>query len=128
VTFRDPDASASSSDFSVAAINWGDGSTSTADLTITGRGGSYTVTGSHVYAQTGVHQFSLVVKDAGGGTATITGSMTVVSATPFNVVQDLYVIGSGTASVSATNGVLANDTGPSLTVVSGTATGVNVIC
>ena len=40
-----------------------------------------------------------------------TQTTTTVAATPFKVSEDIYVIGSGTVSVSAANGVLANDTG-----------------
>jgi hypothetical protein len=42
----------------------------------------------------------------------------------FGLVEDIYVIGSGTVSVSAANGVLANDSGPGqLTVAVGTVSG-----
>jgi sugar lactone lactonase YvrE len=42
----------------------------------------------------------------------------------FGLVEDIYTIGSGTVSVSAANGVLANDSGPGrLTVTAGRLTG-----
>jgi hypothetical protein len=54
------------------------------------------------------------------------GTLTVTSSTPFVVNDAVYTIGSGTITVPATSGVLANDSGPGqLTVTTGTATGAN---
>ena len=51
-------------------------------------------------------------------------TVTVNAQGSFGLVEDIYVIGIGTVSVSAANGVLANDTGPGLlTVTTGTVTG-----
>ena len=52
----------------VATINWGDGSTSTG--TITQSGSTYTVKGSHTYAQNGSHTVTTTVVEAGGGPGT----------------------------------------------------------
>ena len=50
----------------------------------------------------------------------------VAGVTPFNVIEHRYVIGSGTISVSAANGLLTGDTGPSqLMVTAGTVTGAD---
>src|SRR5207245_9717491 len=57
------------SDFS-ASIDWGDG-TSTAG-TITGAGGSYTVTGSHTYPSAGSLTITTTITDFGGKMATTT--------------------------------------------------------
>ncbi len=46
---------------------------------------------------------------------------TTVAATPFKLSEDIYVIGSGTVSVSAADGVLANDTGSGTLVVTATS-------
>lgn len=54
------------------------------------------------------------------------GTLTVTlnSQGNFGLAEDVYVIGSGTVSVPAANGVLANDSGPAqLTVTAGTVTG-----
>ncbi len=85
-TFTDAAGSyGSASDFTVTAASWGDTSTSTAGLAVAGSNGSYTVTGSHLYAALGTYNFSLTVTDVGGQTATITGSTTVTNAAPSNV-------------------------------------------
>jgi hypothetical protein len=56
------------------------------------------------------------------GTLTVTTN----SPGPFGLVNDVYVIGSGTVSVPAANGVLANDSGPGqLTVTTSTVSGAN---
>ncbi|HEX5443754.1 MAG TPA: Ig-like domain-containing protein, partial [Pirellulales bacterium] len=47
-----------------------------------------------------------------------------ITAAPFHLADDVYVIGSGTISVAAGSGVLANDTGPTqLTIAAGAVTG-----
>ncbi len=51
---------------------------------------------------------------------------TTVAATPFKVNEDVYVIGSGSVSVSAANGLLSNDTSSgTLTVTAGSVVGAN---
>lgn len=58
--------------------------------------------------------------------AFVNGTLTVAANLQgnFGLVEDLYVIGSGTVNVSTASGVLANDVGPGqLTVTSGTVTG-----
>jgi hypothetical protein len=79
-SFTDANTRASSSNFTVTAVDWGDNSTDTTGLMVSGSGGSYTVSGAHLYAEEGTYNFSITVKDDGGKTAIITGSTTVVDA------------------------------------------------
>ena len=76
-TFTDANLAAPSSDFSVQSVTWGDGGTSTAGLTIAGSGGTYTVSGTHQYTETGTYNFTITVLDDGGSTATIHGMANV---------------------------------------------------
>jgi hypothetical protein len=64
----------------VTAVTWGDGSTDATGLTVSGSGGNYSVSGSHLYAEEGTYNVSITVTDDGGRTATITGSATVADA------------------------------------------------
>ena len=50
-TFTDSNAGALLTDFTVTAVTWGDGSTDTTGLTVSGSGGSYMVNGSHLYGE-----------------------------------------------------------------------------
>ena len=90
-TFTDANPGNHSGDFT-ATITWGDSSTSPG--TVSYSGGTYTVSGSHTYADEGSYPISITVVDAGGQTATITGTATVADApltdttlaTTFNVI------------------------------------------
>jgi len=93
-TFSDANTAASSSDFTVSAVDWGDGSSDTTGLTVSGSGGNYCVDGTHIYAEEGCFSFSIAVSDAGGETATITGTAEVADA-PL----------SGVSTATATDGV-----------------------
>ncbi len=79
-TFTDANLGAPSTGFTVTAANWGDGSASTAGLTVSGSNGNYTVNGSHLYTDEGTYNFSFTVTDVGGSTTTISGSTTVADA------------------------------------------------
>jgi PKD repeat protein len=59
-TFSDPDIFAIASDYS-ATIEWGDGVTSTG--TVTGGGGSFSVSGSHIYGEEGSYPITVVITD-----------------------------------------------------------------
>jgi hypothetical protein len=78
-TFSDPDTAATASEYS-ATINWGDGSTSAG--TIAGSGGSFTVTGSHKYAEEGSYSVTVTINDpdTASNTATVTDTATVADA------------------------------------------------
>ncbi len=78
------------SDFT-AVINWGDNSTPSNGQVVyqsTSDGSStYIVTGSHEYTAAQTYQISVAVTDAGGKTATITGTATVAAApAPYKLV------------------------------------------
>jgi hypothetical protein len=94
-TFTDPGAD-TSGEFT-ASINWGDGSTSTG--TVTGSGGTFTVTGSHLYSNTdGTFTTTVSVTEPGvpGGSALSVGTAKVAEA-------DLTVRASSiTATVTST--------------------------
>ena len=68
--FTDANPLATMSDFS-ATIDWGDGSTSAGTIG-TGSGNSFTVSGSHTYAQAGSYTATVTIQDQGGSTATAT--------------------------------------------------------
>jgi Big-like domain-containing protein len=67
-TFTDANATTSAPSDFTATIDWGDGSTPSAG-TVTGSGGSYTVTGSHTYTGTGFFTVKVHIADDGGSTA-----------------------------------------------------------
>src|SRR5439155_663913 len=73
-TFADANHKADASDFT-ASIDWGDGTLSAG--IVFGSGGSYSVAGSHTYAEDGTYAVSVAIRDAGGSTATITGTAAV---------------------------------------------------
>jgi hypothetical protein len=79
-TFSDPDTSATAGEYA-ATIDWGDGTPTTAG-TITGSAGSFTVGGSHVYAEEGSKTVTVTITDAGdsANTATATSTATIADA------------------------------------------------
>jgi uncharacterized protein (TIGR03118 family) len=58
-----------------AAVDWGDGTQTSA--TVSGSAGSFTVTGSHVYAQTGQFTAQVSLADDAPGTASATAATTI---------------------------------------------------
>ena len=80
-TFTDANAGAPTSDFS-GTIVWGDGtSTAFTSSNVTANGnGTFTVSGSHLYAEEGTDPVSIVIKDVGGRTTTDSGTTTVADA------------------------------------------------
>ena len=80
-TFTDANTGAPTSDFS-GTINWGDGSglTSFTSADVSGSGGSFTVSGSHIYAEEGSYTPTVTINDDGGSTATDSGTTTVADA------------------------------------------------
>lgn len=73
-SFTDTNAAATMADFA-ATITWGDSSTSAG--TITGSAGSFTVAGSHSYADEGSYAVSVTVTDKGGSTTNLSGNAKV---------------------------------------------------
>jgi hypothetical protein len=62
-TFTDPDPTDTAGEYS-ASIDWGDGSlTSPSPGTVTGGNGSFTVTGSHMYAEEGSYPITVTIRD-----------------------------------------------------------------
>lgn len=76
-TFTDANTTNSAGDFS-ASIDWGDGATSGG--VVSGGAGSFTVSGSHVYADEGSHTARIVLSDDSPGTATATATTPVTIA------------------------------------------------
>jgi hypothetical protein len=78
-TVTDPDTNATPGEYS-ASINWGDGQTSTG--TVTGSGGSFTVSGSHTYAEEGSHNVTVTTTDVdnSGNAATATSHVAIADA------------------------------------------------
>jgi hypothetical protein len=79
-TFTDPDTSATASEYT-ATIDWGDGTTLAG--TISGSGGSFTVSGGHTYAEEGTHTVTVTITDTDNAAnkATVTSTATVADAT-----------------------------------------------
>lgn len=94
-TFTDANATtSSSSDFS-ATIDWGDGSP-TSTGTVTGSGGSYSVSGSHPYSGTGNFTIKVHIVDDGGSTADAQTRVLIFGTTR----GGSFVIGNGNAAIS----------------------------
>lgn len=70
-SFVDPDTSNTQGTFT-ATINWGDGNTSTGQVT-TNSDGSFTVTGTNTYEEAGFHQISVRISDTDGDSDTAFG-------------------------------------------------------
>jgi hypothetical protein len=90
-TFTDSNTANVASDFT-ATIDWGDGQTSAG--TVSGGGGSFTVSGSHTYATNGSFTITVTLMDDPPGTATATAtSPASVSAAPTVVIPTLDLRG-----------------------------------
>src|SRR5207253_6619794 len=75
-TFTDANPGASAADFAGTTIDWGDGSPATA-ATVTLSSGTFSVTGTHTYADEGAYTATASVVDDGGATASATDAATV---------------------------------------------------
>lgn len=77
-SFHDPDpaaANVAAADDQSAVIDWGDG-TSTTNGSLTGTGASYSVTGTHTYAEEGTFRVSVTVTDTDTPTVHATAAST----------------------------------------------------
>lgn len=72
--FTHGDGSEPASGFS-ATVDWGDGTTGKG--TVTESGGTYTVSGSHTYAEDGTYQVSAVIDDTSSGATTANTTATI---------------------------------------------------
>ena len=93
-SLSDANTGAPASDFT-ATINWGDASTSAG--TVTGSGGSYSITGSHSYSSTGYYNVTTAVTDDGGSTSTTGPCQVLVFA--FAPGGGAFVIGNGNSAI-----------------------------
>jgi hypothetical protein len=76
-TFADSDATEQPGAYS-ATITWGDGASDIG--TVTGSGGSVTVTGNHPYEQAGTYGVSVTLQDGGGASASQSAPVTIADA------------------------------------------------
>jgi hypothetical protein len=113
--FTTPNSSAQAGDFT-ATINWGDATTSVG--TVTGSGGSFSVSGTHTYAGPGNLQIVVTLSDDAPGTATAQAT----------AITNATVTGATGVDLTATEGLLASgtvatfsDTDPSTTASEYTA-------
>jgi streptogramin lyase len=77
-TFTDADPNSTAADYT-ATITWGDGHTSNGTVTANGNGG-FNVAGANTYTEEGSDTLSVVIRDAGGSTASPSGTATVSDA------------------------------------------------
>jgi hypothetical protein len=85
-TFTDSDTANVPGDF-VATIDWGDGNTTAG--TVTGGGGTFTVSGTHTYANAGVFTVTVTLTEDAPGTATATATSTANVTAPIATVPAL---------------------------------------
>ncbi len=77
-TFTDSNTSAPAGSFS-ATVNWGDGTAPTPG-SVSGSGGSFSVSGTHTYAAHGSYNVGVSITSGGGGTASVADSVVVADA------------------------------------------------
>src|SRR5207302_1771394 len=75
-TFSDANPGGGAADFAGTTITWGDGSPATA-ATVTLSSGTFSVTGTHTYADEGSYTATASIVDDGGATASATDAATV---------------------------------------------------
>ncbi len=113
-TFTDANTGAPASDFS-GTIDWGDGTAtqSFASSAVSGGGGSYTVGGSHTYAEDGSYTPTVTINDDGGSTATDGGTTTVADAALTATGKNVSATeGSSTGTVTVATFTDANPNAP----------------
>ncbi len=75
-TFTDADPNGQVSDYS-ATVKWGDGNTSTVQVTKNPAGKGFELSGTHQYASQGTYSMTLTITDSGGSQVTLTVTITV---------------------------------------------------
>jgi hypothetical protein len=112
-TFTDSIPNANPGDF-VAAIDWGDGITTSSTTVIADGQGRFDVLGTHTYVDAGSYTFRVQVTDSSGASATATSTATVtananteapgpVRATPHDVVLEFDDLTSLRAAIAYAN-------------------------
>jgi uncharacterized repeat protein (TIGR01451 family) len=105
-TFSDANPAAPTSDFS-GTINWGDGHTTNfTSADVSGSGGSYTVSGSHQYAEEGSFSITVTVVHGTASNVQVTGTAVVTDpqiSTP--VAANLPSSGQEGAAITAITGI-----------------------
>jgi hypothetical protein len=76
-TFTDPDTNATASEYS-AIIDWGDGSAPSAGTINGPTGGSFTVSGTHTYADEGTYRVLVTITDVDRATNVATANSTAI--------------------------------------------------
>jgi hypothetical protein len=99
-TFTDANTGAAASDFT-ATIAWGDGQ-QTSGTVVADVNGSFSVDGSHTYADEGSYAVGVAIRDDGGSTANATSAATVAEAD--------VLTGQGTSLAANANQALTNVT------------------
>jgi PKD domain len=86
-TFSDGNPIATTADFTASTIDWGDGTSSAA--TVTGpSSGTFSVSGSHSYAEDGTYTITVTIRDDGGITRTVTSTAVIADPPlPFTVLD-----------------------------------------
>jgi phospholipase C len=92
--FRDPGSDGTTSDYS-ATIVWGDGNQSSGTIVATGSG-SFTVSGSNVYAKAGSFSALVEIYDKGGASASVT-TQAVIQDAPLEASPESITPTAGTA-------------------------------
>jgi len=87
-TFTDSNPSAPASGFR-ATVDWGDGSSTDQVATVTGSNGTFTVAGSHTYANPGHFALTVAIQNQGGGTASASPTA-VIGSNDERFVAQLY--------------------------------------
>src|SRR5262249_10188963 len=110
------DSNAATNDF-VATVDWGDGTTTTE--TVVGSGGSFSVTGSHTYAQNGQDLITVSISGDAGNVAATTTTTAFIGLAP--VAGSTINATEGTAVATNTQVATFTDSNASDTVASFTA-------
>jgi hypothetical protein len=111
-TFTDPDTSATAGEYS-ASIEWGDGGSSSG--TVSGSGGSFSVSGGHTYADEGTHPIAVKITDVDNSSNTATTSSTAsigdaaLSATGVSTTSPMAFSGTVASLTDANTGGSASD-------------------